>query len=50
MFDVYRPKLFKLSLSEAEREALTKIAIARGMRPAAVLRDFIHKNTPKPTN
>jgi hypothetical protein len=50
MFDTYRPKLFKLSLTEAEREALIKMAIARGMRPSEVLRDFIHKNMPKSAN
>jgi hypothetical protein len=43
----YRPRLFKLSLTEAERAALIKMAIIRGIRPSEVLRDFINKNAPK---
>ena len=47
MFDKDRQLLLKLRLNPAEREALIKIAIAKGTNPSSVLRDFIHKNAPK---
>jgi hypothetical protein len=47
MFDPTRQLLLKLRLNAAEREALIKMAIVRGITPSDVLRDYIHKNAPR---
>jgi hypothetical protein len=47
VFDPTRQLLLKLRLNAAEREALIKIAIVRGVTPSDVLRDYIGKNAPR---
>jgi hypothetical protein len=47
MDDQNRERLLKLRLNDAERSALIKVAISKGMTPSEWLRQFIHQNAPR---